>query len=327
MSLYFPLLQQPWTFSLWESATFGAHVGNFPLLEERGGSRLSCSLGGNKEEAGAWAGGWAGWGGSGTPAASCRVVCLASPWAQGGENEGLEPHAIWGRQTPEELPFTPGSPMGCWLTCCPTMMGAMHGPKSQEICRARSPPAPPAAGHNGQNPAWQRGVCWQGMGSTQHFRKRAAPSLLGISFRGGQGHHEQEEESQLFRFVLIKGVNGKQKQTHLASAAQGVPAAGYFPPHAVIAWLGRSWIWEDRTSLKGTGWPGGRSKVIHPFPSTAFLLLLLHDPETNHPVCPPSPKGAFWAALCSGYLSGYQRRRWKGYSKGSRQELTLNLGH
>ena len=32
MSLYFRLLQQPWTLSLWERATLGAEAGNFPLL-------------------------------------------------------------------------------------------------------------------------------------------------------------------------------------------------------------------------------------------------------------------------------------------------------
>lgn len=39
-----------------------------------------------------------------------------------------------------------------------------------------------------------------------------------------------KRNSQLFRFVLIKRVNRKQNQTHLASDAQGVPAVGDFPP-------------------------------------------------------------------------------------------------
>lgn len=137
MSLCFPFLQQAWTISLQETATFGAQVGNFPLLGEQGGSRQSCSLGGGKEGAGAWAGGWAGWGGSSPSAASYRMMCLASPWAQGGENEGPEPLAIWGRQIPEELPFPPGSPMGCWLSCCPTTMGA--APPHQMLCTGQSP--------------------------------------------------------------------------------------------------------------------------------------------------------------------------------------------
>lgn len=94
-----------------------------------------------------------------------------------------------GKADTPELPFTPppSSPMGCLCTHCSAMMGAMNRSKCPEICRACSSPASPALGHNGQNTAWQRGVCWQGAGSAQHFRKRAAPSLLGISFGGGTG--------------------------------------------------------------------------------------------------------------------------------------------
>lgn len=133
-----------------------------------------------------------------------------------------------------------------------------------------------------EKPCAEEGWMLAGGGQCSALWERAVPSLLGISFGGGQRHCEWEEGSQLFGFVLIKEVNGKQNQTHLAPAAQGVPTAGNFPPPAVKAWPGCSRIREERTSSKGTGWPRERSEGMHLFLTTAFL--------PGSPPPPPCPR-------------------------------------
>lgn len=132
---------------------------------------------------------------------------------------------------------------------------------------------------------------------------------------------------QLFGFVLIKGVNEKQTQTHLAPAAQGVPAAGDFPLPAVTTWPGRSEMGEERTSSKGTGWPEGRSEAMHPFLGTAFLL------GSPSPPCPrdkPScvltqPQRCFLGNSVPWLFAGMSEAAMQGLFK-TMQELTWNVG-
>lgn len=118
-----PTLQQPWNVSLLKTASLGAHVGNFHLPGEWDGSRASCSLGSNREEATVCAGGWVD---PDPPSASCGA---ASSWAHDGENEELELYRE-GRYMKSCL-SPPSSPMGFLCTHCSAMMGAMHQPKPQ----------------------------------------------------------------------------------------------------------------------------------------------------------------------------------------------------
>lgn len=141
----------------------------------------------------------------------------------------------------------------------------------------------------------------------------------------GDSDCRQKAEPQLLRFLLIKGVNGKQSEPiqhhlHQECLPQGssLPLRRSSSARTNLGTRGEERRGEDRTASKGTGSLGEKQGSSH-FHLPAFLpvpfLLLLPSPET-----PPRGHrswgwgGCSQAAPCPDLLRlGYQRRwRWKG---------------
>lgn len=147
----------------------------------------------------------------------------------------------------------------------------------------------------------------------QGFTKRAAPSLLGISFGVGQGRREQEEECAAVGVCDDEGREREAKPNKLIRhrLPEECPLWGISPPPALTAWPGGSWIRFLDPLRRARAGPREdvRQCTLSSTPPSSLAplpLFLLPAPEINNPGCPPSPKDAFWAAPCPSYLSGYQ---------------------